>query len=260
MIPSGSFLMGTAYGEVDIKGNYSFDDYSYDEYNEAEYEKFPQYYRNFINEEYPQHLVNISSFFMSKYPITQEQYEAVMGYNFSKFKGAKLPVQEILPREIKIFLEFLNKSIMSDSHTYRLPSEAEWEYACRASTTTPFYFGEEISPKLARYGRDHLPIEMSHESPIEVGNFVANAWGLYDMHGNVWEFCEDLWHENYQGVPTDGTAWINGSKYPEHPDWCIVRGGAFYSEAVDCRSASRNFDGGNSDSGDVGFRIVYSVK
>ncbi|HEC84091.1 MAG TPA: formylglycine-generating enzyme family protein, partial [Thioploca sp.] len=98
-------------------------------------------------------------------------------------------------------VEFCQRLSEKTNREYRLASEAEWEYACRAGTTTPFYFGETITTELANYS-------MSRGETTDVGSFPPNAFGLYDMHGNVWEWCADLWHENYNGAPTDGSAWL----------------------------------------------------
>ena len=110
---------------------------------------------------------------------------------------------------------------------FRLPTEAEWEYACRAGTTTPFYFGETISADQANYDGNYVYGKgkqgVYREQTTDVGSFPSNAWGLCDMHGNVWEWCADTWHENYTGAPTDGSAWgILGDKKAK-----LLRGGSW---------------------------------
>ncbi|CCI23208.1 Serine/threonine protein kinase (fragment) [Microcystis aeruginosa PCC 9808] len=132
--------------------------------------------------------------------------------------------------------------------TYRLPTEAEWEYACRAGTTTRFYFGDNANQlgDYAWYGGN------SQQTTHPVGQKRPNAWGLYDMSGNVWEWCEDNWHDNYIGAPTDGSAWLTNDN-----DYQIVRGGSWYDYPSFCRSAFRDDVNRRDGSGlSVGFRVV----
>ncbi len=187
------------------------------------------------NSEEPQHNVNISPFFMGKYEVTQGQWEAVMGNNPSNFKGAKRPVEEVSWAQA---VEFCRKLSQKTGKTYRLPSEAEWEYACRAGTTTPFYFGDTSTPDLVNYDGNHpygsAPKGLYRKQTTDVGSFPPNPFGLYDMHGNVWEWCSDRWHDNYNGAPTDGSSWETGTN-----DNRVLRGGSWDLNAVFCRSAYR---------------------
>ncbi|WP_019499176.1 formylglycine-generating enzyme family protein [Pseudanabaena sp. PCC 6802] len=212
------------------------------------------------NSEHPQHEVTVRSFFMGKYPVTQAQYQAVMGKNPSHFKenGANCPVENVSWNAAK---EFCAKLSELTGKNYRLPSEAEWEYACRAGTTTPFYFGETITPELVNYGGNYpygeAPKGESRQQTTAVGIFSPNAFGLYDMHGNVWEWCEDNWHENYQGAPTDGRAWVDRKKSTNH----VSRGGSWSNNAYFCRSAYRINSYADFDlKYYVGFRVVVSSR
>ena len=198
----------------------------------------------------PQHQVTVASFFMGKYPITQAQWEAVMGNNPSWWKGANLPVNEVSWYDA---VEFCQQLSQKTGKTYRLPSEAEWEYACRAGTrtTTPFHFGDTITADLVSYNR--LSCSMTPDELSIVGSFgVANAFGLYDMHGNVWEWCADPWHENYQGAPFDGSVWDSEGDYSSR----LLRGGCSIAEAENCRSASRNSCNPASGHCFFSFRVV----
>lgn len=188
----------------------------------------------------PQRTVNISAFFMGKYPVTQAQYQAVMGNNPSHFQGffnsKQLPVDRVSWNDA---VEFCDKLSQKTGKTYRLPSEAEWEYACRAGTTTPFYFGETIAPDLVNYQGNYpyawAPKGLDRRQTTDVGSFPPNAFGLYDLHGNVWEWCADSWHNNYNGAPTDGSSWDTGKN-----DRRVQRGGSWVFNAVNCRSAFRS--------------------
>ena len=134
------------------------------------------------NNERPQHEVTVKPFFMGKYPITQAQWQAVMGNNPAQFQDSpQNPVEQV---SWKVAVEFCQRLSTQTETEYRLPSEAEWEYACRARTTTPYHFGESISDKIANYG-------CNMNGTTSVGQFPANAFGLYDMHGNIWELCQD---------------------------------------------------------------------
>src|SRR5919202_1557272 len=159
-----------------------------------------------------------------------------MGNNPSDFKGEKRPVEKVSWDEA---VEFCNKLSQKTRKTYRLLSEAEWEYACRAGTTTPFYFGNTITPDLANYnGNDPYgaaPKGLYRQQTTDVGSFPPNSFGLYDMHGNVWEWCSDTWHEDYNGAPTDGSSWETGTLRNTR----VLRGGSFFCRAVACRSAYR---------------------
>ena len=139
---------------------------------------------------------------MSKYPITQQQYQAMMGKNPSKYKGKNRPVENVSWNDAVEFCKRLSKKI---GIRYSLPSESQWEYACRAGTTTPFYFGETIGTDLVNHNGSspyaYAPKEKSRGETTDVGIFPPNAFGLYDMHGNVLEWCADEWHENYDGAP-----------------------------------------------------------
>lgn len=191
----------------------------------------------------PQHDVTIPAFYLGKYPITQGQWEAIMGSNPSNFKGANRPVECVSWNDA---VKFCQKLSQKRGGEYRLPSEAEWEYACRAGTTTPFYFGRRITTDLANFDGSET---------TDVGSFPPNAFGLYDMHGNAWEWCQDTWHNNYEGAPTDGSAWIDEN----NNDFRIIRGGSWRSEPMYCCSADR-FRNSPSDRGSIiGFRVVCSA-
>ncbi|MEM7579172.1 MAG: bifunctional serine/threonine-protein kinase/formylglycine-generating enzyme family protein [Cyanobacteria bacterium P01_A01_bin.80] len=217
-------------------------------------------------DEGPQHKVTVKSFFMGKFAVTQAQYEAIMGENpsASGFRGKQRPVVSLNWYDAT---EFCKKLTEKTGKTYRLPSEAEWEYACRAETITPFHFGETITTDLANYrGTDwkddkeklhsgnygNGPKGKYREETTEVGNFHSNAFGLYDMHGNVLEWCQDTWHKDYQGAPADGSAWVENGDDSKR----VLRGGAWYNAPFKCRSAYRSYDEPHEKSTVFGFRVV----
>ncbi|MEG5051659.1 MULTISPECIES: formylglycine-generating enzyme family protein [unclassified Microcoleus] len=182
-----------------------------------------------------QHQVTVPTFYAGKYPITQAQWQAVMGNHPSRFQGEKRPVENVSWDDA---VEFCGKLSLQTGKKYRLLSEAEWEYACRAGTTTPFHFGETITPELVNYkgyGRyANAPTGLSREQTTDVGSFPPNAFGLCDMHGNVLEWCSDTWHEDWNGAPTDGSSWETGRR-----DVRVLRGGSWFDTALTCRSAYR---------------------
>jgi eukaryotic-like serine/threonine-protein kinase len=203
--------------------------------------------------EKPRHVVNVPGFYMGKYQVTQEQYLRIIGKNPAKWQDAKLPVEQVSWDEARVFCKKLSAE---NGKKYRLPSEAEWEYACRAGTDTPFYFGETISTELGNYDGNY-----TYESGVKgvyrqkttpVGSFPANGFGLHDMHGNIWEWCEDKWHENYQGAPTNESAWINGNDN----DYRLLRGGSWGSYPIHCPSAYRFWWSAGYRCDYFGFRIV----
>jgi formylglycine-generating enzyme required for sulfatase activity len=227
------------------------------------------------NSESPQHLVTVPTFFMGKYVVTQAQWQAVSTLSKvdcdlepdpSHFKGKDRPVEQISWHEAT---EFCNRLAQHSGRPYRLPSEAEWEYACRAGTSTPFYFGETITTDLANYdGTDHPdgkwsgsygrgPKGVYRQETTPVGSFPANTFGLYDMHGNVWEWCADQWHSNYEGAPIDGSAWIDET--PSEQASYVLRGGSWYYYPRNCRSASRDYDDAGIRFNLCGFRVVCSA-
>ncbi len=215
------------------------------------------------NYEKPQHEVTVQPFFMGKYPITQAQWRAVadlprVKYDLdpdpSEFKGDNRPVEQVSWYDA---VEFCQQLSRKTGREYRLPSEAEWEYACRAGTTTPFHFGETITSKLANYRASETyarePQGEYRKETTPVGSFPPNGFGLYDMHGNVWEWCADNWHDNYKGAPTDGSAWTTGGDDSDS----VRRGGSWYHNPLLCRSAYRYYNiRGRDIFVNVGFRVV----
>jgi formylglycine-generating enzyme required for sulfatase activity len=203
--------------------------------------------------ESPQHQVTVPAFFMAKYPVTQVQWQAIMGNDPSYFKGENRPVEQVSWEEA---VEFCQRLSEKTGKTYHLPSEAEWEYACRAGTTTPFYFGEMITTDLVNYDGNFpygsAPKGVYRGETTDVGSFPPNAFGLYDMHGNVWEWCADLWHDNYEGAPSDGSVW----KEAGDEGLFVLRGGSWDSGAGGTRSAFRNRDSQTFRSAIFGFRPV----
>ncbi|WDD36067.1 formylglycine-generating enzyme family protein (plasmid) [Nostoc sp. UHCC 0926] len=252
LIPGGSFMMGSPENELERS-----------------------------EDESPQHPVNIQQFCIGKYPVTQAQWKAVaalpqvnkelLDADPSEFKGEQRPVEQVSWYDA---VEFCDRLAAHTKRQYRLPSEAEWEYACRAGTTTPFHFGETITTDVANYDgtddEEHKwlgsygrgPKGIYRKETTVVGSFeVANAFGLYDMHGNVWEWCLDDWHENYEGAPTDGSAWLDeNDNLSQKQGRAVLRGGSWYGIPDNCRSAFRNDDLIRDNRNDnIGFRIVCGV-
>ena len=223
LIPEGEFMMGSSYEEA---GKYS--------------------------SETPLHKVTIKNpFFLGKYPVTQKQWFDVMGRDFLTsylFKKENIPANHVTWDTVQMFIEELNE--IDKTHKYRLPSEAEWEYACRAGTTTKFFFGDDES-KLGDYAWYK---KNSHEDNHLVGQKKPNPWGLYDMYGNVEEFVQDIWHGNYKGAPSDGSAWLDG-KSSSH----VLRGGGFRAPAEICSSSNRAACSKNFGHEDIGFRLVREL-
>ncbi len=208
------------------------------------------------SDESPQRQMTVPGFFMGKYEVTQAQYQEIMGNNPSKFKGDKrdkLPVENVSWNDAVKFCEKLSQRTR---RTYRLPSEAEWEYACRAGTTTPFYFGATITTDLAnyngtyRYASEREGQYRKKTTPVDI--FPANVFGLYDMHGNVLEWCQDYWHDNYNGIPTDGSAWLTDG----YNTLRVRRGGFWLGYPQYCRSADRGKKPPEYRNGAMGFRVV----
>jgi formylglycine-generating enzyme required for sulfatase activity len=266
LIPAGTFMMGSPEDEIDRSSNES-----------------------------PQHAVNVSTFFMGKYPITQAQWRFVaelpqvnqkLEPNPSYFREDKRPVKRPV-EQVSWYnaVEFCDRLSVHTGRSYRLPSEAEWEYACRASSvfkvgvskagnalgngaSTPFHFGETITTDLANYrGTDEEQFNWSGSygrgpkgkyrgGTTPVDHFgIANVFGLCDMHGNVWEWCLDHWHENYKGAPTDGSAWISEVERASR----MLRGGSWDYGPRSCRSAYRNYTLPVNRHDDIGFRVVCSA-
>ena len=206
--------------------------------------------------------------------------EQELNPELSKFKGDNRPVEQVSWDDA---MEFCRRLSHHTGRTYRLPSEAEWEYACRAvpiasesmntedgindfRMSPPFHFGETISDELAnycaedreidgtsyqgKYGRG--PIGQYRKETTEVGQFPANQFGLYDMPGNVWEWCEDDWHSNYEGAPSDGNAWVEADRESTER---LLRGGSWYNIPVYCRSACRHFTSRDFRINGIGFRV-----
>jgi formylglycine-generating enzyme required for sulfatase activity len=228
------------------------------------------------NYESPQHPVTLAeAFFMGKYPVTQAQWRVVAGLSQvgqeldpdpSEFKGDNCPVEQVSWHDAT---EFCARLSQHTGRNYRLPTEAEWEYACRANTITPFHFGQSITTDLANYrGTDwevqgktysgaygNGPHGEFRQKTTDVGAFkVANAFGLYDMHGNVLEWCQDWWHDSYEGAPSDGSAWLSHGE--EEEERRVLRGGSWLSNPVDCRSAFRGRYTPGLRVNVVGFRVV----
>jgi len=206
--------------------------------------------------ESPQHEVTVEPFYMGKYPVTQAQWEAVMGNNPSRFKGKTRPVEKVSWNKA---VEFCKRLSEMTGKTYRLPSEAQWEYACRAGTRTPFYFGDTITTDLANYYGDSTyaegPKGVYREKTTEVGSFPPNAFGLYDMHGNVRELCADSWHDSYEGAPSDGSVWEGCDESRR-----VLRGGSWGRSADGCRTANRDWVVPHARDDGVGFRVVWVAR
>ena len=201
------------------------------------------------DDEKPVHKVKISSpFYLGIYPVTQREWKAVMGDNPSGFKSDDLPVERVSWDDVLEFIRKLNKKEGKDK--YRLPSEAEWEYACRAGTTTRYSFGDDES-KLSDYAWYG---DNSGSDTHPVGQKKPNPYGLYDMHGNVWEWVQDTWHESYDGAPADGSAWESGVGALR-----VIRGGSWDDLAGDCRSALRVHDDPRGRDGYLGFRLLQEL-
>jgi formylglycine-generating enzyme required for sulfatase activity len=204
------------------------------------------------DDEGPEHVVQVPPFFMGKFTVNQAQWRFVAGLepvnsaikitvNPSRFKGDLRPVERVSWEQSQ---EFCQRLSVFTKRTYRLPSEAEWEYACRAGAPWPFYFGKEITASLVNYSG-------SRNETNNVGELLGNGFGLYDMHGDVWEWCEDLWHDDYEGAPQDGSSWmISNSKYH------VMRGGSWCLYPRYCRSATRDYDYIDDRDYDIGFRVV----
>jgi formylglycine-generating enzyme required for sulfatase activity len=235
-IPSGKFTMGSP---------------------ESEQDRYP--------DESPQHEVTVQPFFIGKYPITQAQWRVIankpqiereLNPDPSDFKGDNRPVEQVSWEEAVEFCQRLSRETGRD---YRLPTEAEWEYACRAGTTTPFYFGRTITGKLVNYDSDVIYLQerkvKGKGETTPVSDFQPNAFGLYDMYGNVWEWCMDHWNINYEGTPTDGSAWLFDDKNANR----LLRGGSWLTYPRNCRSANRGRNTPVYRYSDIGFRVVCEI-
>jgi formylglycine-generating enzyme required for sulfatase activity len=231
-----------------------------------------------FNDEGPQHEVHLREFFLAQTPITQAQWRAVAQWerqeheedelwpeqldpdlvaklsNPDRFRGDQRPVVNVSWREAMAFCQRLS---LRTGKNYTLPSEAQWEYACRAGTTAPFQFGDTISTELANYDGRKTYGDGSEgvfrNQTTDVASFPPNAWGLHDMHGNVWEWCADHWHANYEGAPKDGRAWLDENAN-EHQSR-LLRGGSWFDGPQLCRSAFRNRYHPEYRLDDGGFRV-----
>jgi formylglycine-generating enzyme required for sulfatase activity len=237
MIPAGTFTMGSP---------------------EDELERF--------DSEGPQHEVSVPTFLMGRYPVTQAQWRVVaelpqvnreLEPDPSNSKGDNRPVEQVSWYDA---VEFCDRLAQHTQRPYRLPTEAEWEYACRAGTKTPFYFGKTLTTEVANYDGNYTyadgPKGEYRKETTPVDHFgIANAFGLSDMHGNIWEWCEDHWHGNYEGAPTDGSAWMTDNNEARR----INRGGSWNSFPRNCRSAGRDDFAPDGINYSLGVRVVCSA-
>jgi formylglycine-generating enzyme required for sulfatase activity len=248
-IPAGSFWMGAPEGEEGSSAK-----------------------------ERPLHRVTLGEFLLGQTPITQAQWRAVAEWERQEHEEAELWAQDLDPDPVAKLsdpdrfrgnerpvvnvswleaMAFCQRLRLRTGKNYTLPSEAQWEYACRAGTTTPFHFGATISTELANYdGRPAYgdgPVGKYRQQTTDVASFPANPWGLHDMHGNVWEWCADRWHANYEGAPEDGRPWLEENAPGDNDR--LLRGGSWYHVPWDCRSACRNGFHPGLRSLNCGFRV-----
>ncbi|MGV0027516.1 formylglycine-generating enzyme family protein [Phormidesmis priestleyi] len=217
--------------------------------------------------ESPHHKVVVAPCALGKFLVTQIQWRVVaalpkinrsLSLYPSNFEGDNRPVEQVSWYDV---IEFCDRLSAHTGHLYRLPSEAEWEYACRAGTTTPFYFGDTLTSDQANYdgnytyGNGLSGAYRQETTPIETFQ-TPNAFGLYDMHGNVWEWCADHWHENYENAPVNGQAWQD----EDSGTYRILRGGAWYCLPGLCRSAQRHWNQPDTGGSGIGFRVARSLK
>jgi formylglycine-generating enzyme required for sulfatase activity len=243
-IPAGEFVMGSPVDEPERQDN-----------------------------EGPQHRVQLEGFLMGQMPITQAQWRAVarlvpplgqrwereLPLNPSKFSGQpdsdQRPVEKVSWLQA---IEFCRRLSAFTGDLYTLPSEAQWEYACRAGSTTAFHFGATLTPELANYDGNFVygngPKGTYREQTTEVASFPANGWGLHDMHGNVWEWCEDHWHDSYNFAPGDDQPWLIPAAADGEPR--LLRGGSWLISPRYCRSACRDHARPVGADDSVGFRVV----
>lgn len=226
-LPGGEFLMGSEAGE-------GYDD------------------------EKPQHAVSVRPFLIGRFPITQSQWTAVMVDDKPcRFCGPHKAVHNVTWLEA---VEFCRRLTAVTGHPFRLPSEAQWEYACRGDTMTPFSSGPTITTDLANYNGEFSYLD-SPKGPyrhvlLDVGSFTPNPFGLHDMHGNLWEWCADPWHDNYEGAQHDGRVWEAGGN--EH--YRVVRGGSWHETPDLCRSAVRLKLPYSEGDEMVGFRVATEIQ
>lgn len=263
-IPEGTFKMGVAFADTDSAAA--------EERSPSSDRRFDRFGDESVAMQVPQRTVHVQSFFIGKFEITQSQWRSVAGLRMvardlpadpSFFKGDDLPVEEITWEEAVEFCARLSRETGRD---YRLPSEAEWEYACRASTKTQFSFGVTITPELVNYNGDYpygrAPKGQNRRQTVRVGSVGwPNEFGLYDMHGNVKEWCMDTWHENYNGAPTDGRVWntTGGSPWTGcGDDYRVVRGGSWLQGPYTSAHRGRLWRTNNKNYF-TGFRVVSSL-
>ncbi len=256
-LPGGTFMMGTAESEkAEIIKEYS------------RFGSFGSDARKWVGWQQPQHEVTLKPFSMGKYEVTQAQWRAVaklpkvgseeLKTDPATFKGDNLPVETVSWYEAQ---EFCRRLSRATGREYRLPSEAEWEYAARAGTTTAFAFGPTITSAIVNYDGNYpygsAPKGRYRDKTVPVGSLgFANALGLFDMHGNVWEWCEDVWHDGYGGAPTDGSVWSDSGDQSRR----VLRGGSWYGNSWVCRSAYRYDNGPGIPYTYSGFRVVVSAR
>ena len=215
--------------------------------------------------ERPLHQVKVRDFFIGEYPITQVQWRKVaqlpqikrkLELDPSHFKGNNRPVESVSWLEAK---EFCDRLSAYTGKRYRLPSEAEWEYACRGNTQSPFAYGETITSELADYASTYAYAEeigkTYRQGTTEVGSFMPNAFGLYDLHGNVREWCADPWHENYHRAPNTSKVWQQGGNQA----WRTLRGGSWANKPSHCRSAHRSGYPEDLLNRAIGFRVAMNL-
>ena len=237
-VPAGKFMMGSPDGEGD-------------------------------DDERPQHQVILQEFLIGKYAVTNAQWQAVMKTQGSancekKFQGDLQPVVGVSWHEAR---EFCNKIQQLTGRTARLPTEGEWEYACRAGTSTPFAFGETVTPEQVNYDGNYpygdAPKGKYREVTVNVNSFQPNAWGIYQMHGNVWEWCLDEWHDSYADKPENlkkqgNQAWGDLKVDENDNRYRLLRGGSWNNDAWDCRAALRFGYDARVRFDDIGFRLFLA--